>query len=233
MKKNMKAFTLIELLIVISIITIISASWVFYFLDFVYEQEIGQKLTIVEDNLSDLDKNIKNYNIFDYELHLNTSTGSRWYITYINNFDLPYNQVINFDSRTWSGKISTNWTALETWNIKSYQDEKLLINTSTGADELLNFDYNKEQYYKIVSTFTWIVLNEIDINYFSEDNLYPENNKLLELISINSNEDKSWTNYSSIVISNLWWSKTIWNNENEIYLFFEENWKEKFIKITK
>jgi hypothetical protein len=35
------------------------------------------------------------------------------------------------------------------------------------------------------------ILNDIELNYFSENNLYPEKNDLLELIDINSKEDKS------------------------------------------
>ena len=44
------------------------------------------------------------------------------------------------------------------------------------------------------------------------------------------------TAYSSLIVKNIWWKKEIlWNwatSENEIYLFFENNWLEKFIKIN-
>jgi hypothetical protein len=71
------------------------------------------------------------------------------------------------------------------------------------------------------------------LNYFSEDNLYPEKNDLLKLIEINTKEDKTWTWYTDIQITNVWWNKIIWNNEKEIYLFFENKWVENFIKIEK
>jgi len=77
MKKSIvKAFTLVELIIVIAIITLISSSSVFYFLDFVKNQEINQRVQLIEDNLKKLDKDIKKYNIFDYELAFNTSNFS-------------------------------------------------------------------------------------------------------------------------------------------------------------
>ena len=233
MKKIIKAFTLVELIVVISIITLLTASSVFYFLDFVEEQKISQKLMIVEDNIADLDKKVKTYEIFDYELQFSLS--NTWsYITYVNNFDIPYNQIINYDSNNWIWTISTDWTSSENWNIKLYKKQKLYLNENRAADnDYTNLDLSTESYYKITWTLSWSVLNEIHLNYFSTDNIYPEKNDLLLLSNINTKEDKSWTDYSSIIINNIWWNKTIWTNEDEIFLFFENNWKEKFIKITK
>jgi len=234
---NKSAFTLIELLVVTTIIVIISSSWIFYFLDFVKDQETWWKLVIIDDNFNTLDKKIKDYTIFDYELILNTTTLTWWYITYINNFDIPFNQTISFNSSTWSWIISTSWSSSDNWNIKLYKKQKLFLNENRQADLRYEFSFNKEPYYKIWWTLSWEVLNEININYFSEDNLYPEKNNWLELININTKENKSWTNYSSLIIKNIWWTKSIlWNwttSENEIYLFFENSWKEKFIKIKK
>ena len=88
--KFITAFTLIELLVVITIITIMSASGVFYFFDFVKNQEINQKLYMIEDDINTLDKEIKDYKIFDYELIFDTSDINNQnysYITYTNNFD--------------------------------------------------------------------------------------------------------------------------------------------------
>jgi prepilin-type N-terminal cleavage/methylation domain-containing protein len=73
MKKTfLKAFTLIELIIVITIITFITTSSVFYFLDFVKNQEIKQRIEVIENNIKQLDSDIKKYKIFDYELLFNT-----------------------------------------------------------------------------------------------------------------------------------------------------------------
>jgi len=75
-KKLLKAFTLIELIIVISIITLITTSSVFYFLDFVNNQEIKQKIQLIENDLKELDKEVKNYKTFDYQLEMDTSNSS-------------------------------------------------------------------------------------------------------------------------------------------------------------
>jgi prepilin-type N-terminal cleavage/methylation domain-containing protein len=226
MKKILKAFTLIELIVVISIITIISASWVFYFLDFVKEQEINQKLSIIEDDLNNLDKQVKNYKIFDYKVILNTS--NTWsYITYINNFDTT-NQTLTITNSSWSWKIESNWTW--SWIIKLYKNHKLFVSKEINRDNAFIFDFNETSSYKITWTQSWEILNEIRLNYFSEDNLHPENNDNLELVRI---EDIDWNSINDIVITNIWWKKIIWNNLNEVYLYFENSWKEKFIKIEK
>jgi prepilin-type N-terminal cleavage/methylation domain-containing protein len=75
MKKSfLKAFTLVELIIVISIITITTTSTVFYFLDFVKNQEVKQRTQLISNNLDQLDKDIEKYKIFDYEILFNTSS---------------------------------------------------------------------------------------------------------------------------------------------------------------
>ena len=233
MKKILKAFTLIELIVVTTIIAIMSWSWVFYFFDFAKDQEISQNILVLEEEFNDLDKDVENYITFDYELILNTSVSSWAYITYINNFDIPYNQTIDFNSNTWNWIIYTNWTW--SWVLKIYKNIKLFLNEEINRWSGYNFDFNETSKYKILGNLSLESLNEININYFVKDNLYPENNNLLNLISINTKEDKTWNTYSSLIVKNVWWNKKIlWNwitLENEIYLFFENNWLEKFIKI--
>jgi prepilin-type N-terminal cleavage/methylation domain-containing protein len=230
MKKILKAFTLIELIVVISIITIISASWVFYFLDFVKEQEINQKLSIIEDDLNNLDKQVKDYKIFDYELKLDTSN-TWFYITYINKFDST-NQTITINS-TWSWFITTGWITWS-WIIKIYKNHKLFVSKEIDRINSFEFDFNETSSYKITWTNSWEILNDIELKYFSEDNIHPENNDNLELVRIS--ETENWSDLWNIIIQNIWWKKVLkkWNDEyNEIYLFFENSWKEKFIKISK
>lgn len=239
--KNISAFTLIELIVVTTIIILISSSWVFYFLDFVKWKDIDWKIYNIESVLVELDKKVKNYSIFDYEIQLNTWTGQYWYISYINNFDLPFNQKVNFNSITWSWIILTNWSINEMWKLKLYKQEKLFLFKEITWNQNINFDFNEEPFYKIIWTMSWEILNEIDINYFSEENLSPKKNNLLILTNINSKQDKTWSeNINNLIITNIWWNKRFYNNNktnelniNEIYLFFENNWTEKFIKITK
>ncbi len=229
---NRSAFTLIELIVVITIIVVITTSWVFYFLDFVKTQGIKQKLIIIEDNIKKLDKKVKNYEIFDYNLKFNTSsTWSKLYITSINSFD-TISQTLEIINSSWSWEIkviSATWT----WTIKIYKNNKMFLYEEKDWLSDTYFNFNSSKNYKIESIHSWEILNEISLDYFSEENIYPDNNNFLELVEINTKKDKSWNNYSSITITNIWWNKNIWNNENEIFLFFENNWIESFIKIDK
>lgn len=229
-----KWFTFIELVIVISIITLIWFSWVFYFNDFVKKTELENKLNTLKDDLLSLDKNIENYKISDYELNFNTSTWTLWYTTYINNFDLNNNQYINFNSNTWSWIIWTNWWLNDSWKIKLYKKHKLFVNETNSWNYIMNFNFNTEPYYKIYGSFSWETLNDINVSYFNEENLYPEKNNLLKLTSINTKIDKTWTNLTSLKITNIWWSKNIywdWIKITNAFLFFELNDKENYIEV--
>ena len=244
MKKTLlKAFTLIELIIVISIITLITTSSVFYFLDFVNNQEIKQKIQLIENDLLELDKEVKNYKTFDYQLEMDTSTLSWKYIVYKNIFDLNNTQKIlfnNSNSFTWT--IRTSWDSSFTWTLKLYKDLKLFLNTSKTWSVDYNFNFNEKQKYKMLWTLSWEVLNEIDLNYYSINNLNPNTGNTINLTEINTQEDKNWSNIDKLIITNIGWDKKFYSwsisttnqlSENQLYLFFKNKWIEKFIKITK
>ena len=231
---KVKAFTLIELLVVISIIITISVSWVFYFYDFIENQELKQKLSAIEEGLEELDKEIINYNIFDYEISLNTNTGVLWYIVHKNIFDLEKNTQIDFDFNTGTGNISIqNWVLADLWNIEAYKRGKLFYNDSKNWNSTYVWSFSQSALYKISGSLSWKTLNDIYISYFSDSNRDIEKWNLIELIAMNTKEDKTGTNYSNLSIKSIWKKKTIGNNESEIYLFFENRGREDFIKIMK
>ncbi|MCD5385211.1 hypothetical protein LRZ95_00925 [Candidatus Gracilibacteria bacterium] len=241
MKKYLfkKAFTFIELIIVISIMILITTSSVFYFLDFVKNKEVGQKIQILEDNLTKLDKDVSNYKIFDYEVIFDINTHSGGYISYINNFDINNSQYIDsFNSLTGSGVIK--FLGSGTGSIKIYKKDKFIYKTGITSSDTINYDFNQEISYKIKSTLTGEILNDIGINYYSEDNLKPEKNNLLNLTDINTKKDKSGTNITKLIITNIGGKKVFYSGslsnkitDDNIFLFFESNGVEKFIKITK
>lgn len=235
--KIITAFTLIELLVVITIITIISTSGIFYFFDFVKNQEINQKIYVIENDINLLGKEIKNYKIFDYELIFNTSDSTnKSYIIYTNIFDTE-KQTLEITNSTWSWIITTlpsTWS----WIIKIYKDNKLFINKEINRINNFEFNFNENSSYKIMWTQSWKILNNIIYKYLSEDNILPEKNNLLKLTNINTQENKDWTNIDKLKITNIWWKKKFFDNwseisTNNIYLFFDNNWKEGFIKIKK
>lgn len=237
MEKIIKAFTLIELMIVISIITITTISSTFYFLDFVKNKEISQKVELINTELKSLDKEVKDYKIFDYELNFNTSTLSWKYIIYKNIFDTTNYQNVRFLSNSYIWLIETNWLSTLTWSLKLYKENKLFLNTTRTWTIDYEFTFNDKSKYKIIWTLNEENLNEIYINYFDEDNLYPEKNNFLNLIKI---KKEDWDEINNIQIKNIWWIKKFetnndWTeiNGNKISLVFENNWIEKEINIIK
>ena len=236
-KSLTKAFTLIELIVVISIMTLITAWSVFYFIDFVKNRELSQKLQIIEDDFIKLDNDVKKYNTFDYEINLNTSSLSWWYITYLNNFDIKYYQRLeNFNTNNFNWNITISWeNTAYTWTLKLYKKYKLFLNEEIQYWSNIAFSFNTDPYYKIKSTLSWEILNEIDLHYFSEDNVSIKKNNIVNLIRI---EPIWWTDIEELTIKNIGWTKEFYNwwtklSENEINLYFENNWIEQFITITK
>jgi hypothetical protein len=231
---KVKAFTLIELIVVISIIITISVSWVFYFSDFIESQELKQKLSLIEDSFEELDKEVWNYNIFDYDISLNTITGSLWYIVNRNIFDLEKNTQIEVDFETGTGIVSIkNWELTDLWNLNIFKKEKLYLNESKNWDSNYIENFSNASEYKILWTLSWETLNELSLHYFANSNRNIEAWNLIELIDINTKEDKTGTSYNNLSIKKVWKKKTIWNDESEIYLFFENRGREDFIKVMK
>jgi len=232
---NKKAFTLIELLLVITIIIIVTASWTFYFFKFLDSKNINSNIEIIKNNLWNIDKKVIDYEIFDYELVF--KIGSFWYIYYLNKFDNINTQSINFDFNTWTWVISTNATA--TWWIrilKIFKKYKLFKEYILDSKDIYTGSFINSEYYKITWNLYWKELNSIHIKYYIENNVFKEKENYLILDSINTKIDKTGSSCSKLIIDNIWWKKTIlcWNTPvNKAYLFFSQNWIEWYIEINK
>jgi len=227
---NKNAFTLIELIVVVTIIVITSSSGILYFSDFIWNQELKQELYVLESNIKSLDNDVRKYKIFDYELHINSLSWSQAYTYYTNKFDVPNPQLINFDSVSMTWTISISWSPSSLWNIKIYKNDKLLSNQISRGDK--NYIWFFSQNTSITSYLSWESLNNIYINYFANSS----DKNYIELTWINSQENKGGIAYSNLKIVNIWWKKEIfWDSSllNDAYLFFENKWIESFIKITK
>ncbi len=236
MKNKKIAFTLIELLVVTTIVILLSISGSFYFFDFIKKQELISKLELIQDDIDSLDKQVNNYQILDYEILFDTRDNySPLYIKYLNNFDVT-NQTLELTNSSWSWVIKTNNTW--TWTIKIYKNHKLFKYEEIDRTVDFNFDFNEVEKYTVMWTQNSDILNEIKLKYYSKTNIEPEKNDILQLIWINTKQDKTWVAYSSVSIQNINWIKKFYNNNTEIlnsdiYLFFENNWLQNFIQITK
>ena len=233
----LEGFTLIELLVVITIIMTITASWTLYFFGFLDSQKLKSNIEVFTSNIKTLDLKVKNYEIFDYEI--NFLSGSLWYIYYINKFDIPYSQTIEFDSISWTWIIETDVLS-SGWirSLKVYKKHKVFLERVLDAMDTYTWSFIEASSYKIVWTLSWEVLNEIWIKYFTENNVLKENEDYLELSKIYK-ENKSTECNNILKVTNIWWKKQIYcweieavNKINKAYLFFIQNNIEKFIEIN-
>lgn len=234
---NIKAFTLPELLIVISIM-IIATSWsVFYFNDYIDKLKFDWNLVVIESYFDNLDKKVKSKQIYDYELYL--ETGKWYFYNYKNNIDNIWKQSI--ENINWIFKIKWENTENVLWQTKIYSDYKYLFGNYMDSIESFTWSFDDYSEYNIIWYMSWSKINDINIKYYSKTNIDKSLNNLFYLNNINTKEDKTGTSYNKVVIQNILWNKIFYSgsinwtiiDKNELFLFIENEWKEQFIKITK
>ncbi len=232
MKKEIIAFTMIELLVVISIISIISITSINWFFNFLQDKELSLKTNEIRIYIESLDKKVKNHEIYDYNILINTSINNSL-ISYENIYDTEKNITLSYNSWTNSWELTLNWSSWELWNLSIYKDKKLFFSNNvswTNTGFLLEKNYN----YKLLSTLSGASdinkLNTIDIIKFDKEN------SLLKLTKISTGA--LFVDIWDIEIRNIWWKKEFYNswnilNSNEIFIYFENKWKENYLKLTK
>lgn len=227
---NILAFTLIELIIVATIIILISSTSVFYFWDFVDTQKLKSEISSFQNKINSLDADIRLRKIYDYELNLKVWSWS--YIVYKNIFDLD--NVARLDFQSWTGIIDIRPIVDAPWQFKIYNDYKLLKEdflNATGSLSYFLWDYKN---YTFKSFLSWSILNDIELNYFSNDNLYLSKEWNLYISEINSKLDKTWTGITDLIIKNISWRKKLiwdWINYDKAYVFFDWLWTEEYLEL--
>lgn len=237
MKKNIKkikAFTLIEIMLVVAIISFLTVSWISYFNNFVDEKKIETNNLIIENKINDLNQKVKNKEILDYKaIFLNT----REYLLYrYNQTTKTASSTINIDKTIKSFTLSLNLTDTGSWEVKLYNDNKFLNSKLIDQKWIYTGFLDQYQNYYFDSKFT-LWQDNLWIMYFSEDNL---TNSWIEtsFIQANTKQDKTWLKTTDFRLENINWnikfySGTLLWDTKEVYLFFEKGWFEKSIKISK
>ena len=233
-----KAFTFIELIIVISIIILISSTWVIYFFKQVSGLKINSEIENIVDIIDNLDSQVYSKKILDYKINIDKNNNKLGFIYNTNNLWLDYKQYLNLDFETWTWILSTDLTSTwSSYSFKIYSGIKFQWKYIIDGSDTISKNFNKNINSKIVATLSWNTLNDIYVNYYSPDNIIQNNENKLELTWIYNNNNKTWTNYNNIIIQNINWKKSIIPNLgswiNKVYLFFEREWVEKFIEIKK
>lgn len=237
MKKNIKkisAFTLIEIMLVVAIISFLTVSWISYFNNFVDEKKIETNNLIIESKINELNQKVKNKEILDYKaLFIDTKD----YLLYRYNQTIKaVSSTISIDKTTRSFTLSLNLTDTWSWEVKLYKDNKFLNSKLIDQRDAYTGFLNQYQNYYFDSNFT-LWQDNIWIMYFSEDNL---TNSWIEtsFTQANTKQDKSWLKTTDFILENINWNLKFYSwslqwDTKEVYLFFEKWWFEKSIKISK
>jgi hypothetical protein len=224
--KNIKGFTFIELVVSITIITLIWTSWMFYFHDFIWKQELSTHIRSFKKVISELDYKIKKQEIFDYSIQLNKST--YWYTVSQNNIGSDYIQEAIFDTLNNSWSINIIQDTSDIWEIKVYQWIKKIEQLTRNWWDTINLELNKNTF--INSSLSWSKLNSLSFNYFLNNNEVKSFN-ILDILDSNMNS------YNSLEIKNISWDKTYSHNSSQInnlpiIILFEQNWIEDRLEIN-
>ncbi len=229
MKKRQKAFTLIELLVAVSIIWIVSFTWVFWFLRFVEENSLKIKTNQIINQIEIQDKKVTNKQIFDYKAVFDSSQNDFYYI-YENIAGENVKQKIN-SSGSWSLWILLEWNSWNNWYTSVFKEHKLDLSKNVWIQE---HDIFIEDWYdyRIIWTMSWTtnksVLNNIIFKKIDKEES--------EIIITKITDTIWWNDIKNLEITNIWWRKNIsssWSKINEAFIYFDKNWTESFINIKK
>lgn len=232
MKKIIKALTYAELIIVISIMTILTSSISYYFVDFVnknnFKNEINEFLYIIEEE----DYKIQNKEIFDYEIDLNI-----WKNIYTIKEDTQSSKY-KIDYWFASSKISLVETLEDNkkLEINVFENWKLLKNIIPEENEyLIDFEENTNNIFVETYLITEIEENKLikeRLNNLIINKINPDWSIKLQKISSSLN----WEDILNLKIINISWNKSYYSSwekidSENIYLYFLKDDKEEFINL--
>jgi len=234
-----KAFTLIELIIVISIIILLSWSWVFYFTNYIDQVKIDSNISMIREEFNSFDEQINDRSIYYYELNLKKD--SYVYIFYKNSsntwLNLRFDNNFDYKFASWTLRLIPTIAISYNWSLSLYSDNKYQYNKFLSWSDSVDFSFNNTYMSNnIVSYLSWNKMNDVYVNYFIKPRSLDNSQDFIYLTSINQKQDKTWKSYDNLIIKNILWQKILSSSGDildEVFLFFEYNSKESFIKITK
>lgn len=223
--QNIKAFTFVELIVTITIISLISFSWVFYFHDFIWKQEINIHINSLENTIKELNNNVRKHEIFDYTIVLDKN--SSWYTVTKNNVWINNHLETSFDT------INNNWTLLlnppnwDIWELKIYKAHKKINQLTKNWSDTINIILEDDT--TIISTLSWSKLNTVSFQYLNPLDIN-DNIVILDIL------DSMMNSYNSLEIENKNWKIKYLDNSNElstpIIILFEKNWIENKLELN-
>lgn len=217
MKNNLFGFSFVEVIVVVAIISIIWAMWIWNFLTFYKNQEFSSKISNLETFLKQEDLKVKSKEIFDYEIDF--KKWENYFLVYENIFDEKNNvKIVNKSEKEISLKINEeqieeDWKKIAILE-KIEKDLKKKVETIKNQIEIeINHD-EKEKLKKKLDKLK--IKNHLEINIF-------RNGKFAKWIWIDNSEknDLKLTFNQKENKRNIWEEKA--NYELKFQLNDEEN----------
>ena len=167
MKNNLFGFSFVEVIVVVAIISIIWAMWIWNFLTFYKNQEFSSKISNLETFLKQEDLKVKSKEIFDYEIDF--KKWETYFLVYENNFEEKNNvKIVNKSEKEISLKINEeqieeDWKKIAILE-KIEKDLKKKVETIKNQIEIeINHD-EKEKLKKKLDKLK--IKNHLEINIF-------------------------------------------------------------------
>lgn len=167
MKNNLFGFSFVEVIVVVAIISIIWAMWIWNFLTFYKNQEFSSKISNLETFLKQEDLKVKSKEIFDYEIDF--KKWENYFLVYENIFDEKNNvKIANKSEKEISLKINEeqieeDWKKIDILE-KIEKDLKKKVETIKNQIEIeINHD-EKEKLKKKLDKLK--IKNHLEINIF-------------------------------------------------------------------
>lgn len=234
MKKN--AFTLVELIVVVAIISLLSVSWITYMNRFVLWSQIQNELSIVKDSIEDLNFKIKNKEFFDYSINF-SQDHDLYYLYYLNKSLQNTNFSFSLDDVTKDFTLKVNPSNTWSWNLILYSDDKLLVSKTFDQTNIFSWKFDSYSSYLINSK-----IRDLDeyiwINYFWESNMTNSFWAYIKFLGVYNDQDKTNLLSTNFYIKNVNWNIKFFNgtselSQEEVFVFFEREGEQRFINLSK
>jgi type II secretory pathway pseudopilin PulG len=147
MKISQIAFSLVELIVVISIMVLLTTSSVFYFFDFSDRRELIVHIELLKNRIADLDLQVKNFEISDYSM---TFTG--WYDYAVGNKNtlwVEYPLQVALTSPFEAELSVQNGDPDSTWKYSILSQGKEVFSQVSAADTIQTYSLTSGQEYEI------------------------------------------------------------------------------------
>lgn len=147
MKISQIAFSLVELIVVISIMVLLTTSSVFYFFDFSDRRELIVHIDLFKNRLTQLDRQVKDFEISDYSMSF---TG--WYEYAVGNKNslwVEFPLLVSLTAPLEAELSIQGWEPDSSWKYSILSQGKEVFTQVSSADTIQNYSLTPWQEYEI------------------------------------------------------------------------------------